>query len=149
MIPMSSTWLPAVSAREAEEWPGQAAPSAGRRKFKLQPWMIALGLVLAGCAPPPQPYALYNLSPFPQPIARLPEPPPAVPNLDTALVTPPASQPEQPQIERQPPRETRPPVGTGSTAGTALPPAETPLPAPPRGGNDDDCVGWWRVCHFF
>jgi hypothetical protein len=44
--PNAAPWVPPVSVRESEEWL-PAGPPEGRQKFKLQPWMIALLLILA------------------------------------------------------------------------------------------------------
>jgi hypothetical protein len=44
--PNAAPWVPPVSAREPEEWL-QVEPPEGRKKFTLQPWMIALLVILA------------------------------------------------------------------------------------------------------
>jgi hypothetical protein len=121
------------------------------------------GLALTACAPAPQPYyTLYNVQPadwgglnYPQPVPPPPLPPAAP--IETAPVSPApvASIPEPPVPPAPSPPAELPPAADqpppDQSPKTALPPLPQLPPAPPpkgEAGNDDDCVGWWRICHF-
>lgn len=124
-----------------------APPRFGRR---ILPLIVAAPLMMSACAPQPT-YTLYDVQPgrgwpnsgsvnYPPP---LPPTPPAPPIAQPAPQPDPdiSDQPQPPRRHQQPPviaQPDDPPVAE-------LP----PRPSPPPSGDQPECVGWWRICHFF
>jgi hypothetical protein len=112
--------------------------------------VIIFGLALSDCAPAPPPpyYTLYNVQPYPPPEYSAP---PRAPEIPPVVVIPaPAPEVVPPTVDRGPEPFTAPPPPSNPRS-TELPPVRLPPPDPPppvEGGNKDDCVGWWRICHF-
>jgi hypothetical protein len=96
-------------------------------KRKLTP-LAAAGALLAGCAQsPPAYYQAY-------------QPPPQ------AYYVPPSYPSPAPPPRRYvaPPPNTAPAHGSSTDSETAR--RDPPRPVSPPSA--DDCVGWWRICHF-
>ncbi len=151
----------------------QRPGAVGRRPHAFA-MMIATGLVLTACAPAPPPYyPPYNVQPaysppdwggpnYQQPVLQPPLPPPdpsyqpyvefapvktpapVAPVLETPV--PPAPISSGGEVPPAPPPAANPPPPDKSP-NTALPPLP-PAPTPVEGSKEDDCVGWWRICHF-
>jgi hypothetical protein len=104
--------------------------------------VIALALVLAGCADISPQAPLFTPAPWPSVNAK-PAPP---------TFLPPVS---RPRFSLVPPTEAAPPVKRDPPPLVALapdppalrfPPLVTPLTPP---ADATDCTGWWRICHAY
>jgi hypothetical protein len=92
----------------------------------------ASALALAGCVSQPQPvtYTPYYLPVWPQ---QIPQPP---------VATAPVNVPDEPVI----PAPRRRPQQSPDPGPVAQAP---PRPPSPPASDGPECVGWWRICHFF
>jgi hypothetical protein len=126
-----------------------AVGGAGARIARASGVAISLGFVLVACAPyrPPLPPPPPVFSYYPPPEYSAPR----APEISPVVIAPVAPEPEvvPPTVNREPEAVTAPPARSNPRT-TELPPAGLPPlePPPVKGGNEDDCVGWWRICHF-